>query len=150
MSKQLIVQNDIKINAPISKVWDALVNPEQTAKYMHGCKAVSDFKVGSPLEWNATMDGKEMTFVIGNIVSIEPEKLLAYTTFDPFGTYDNIPENYLTVTYTLSSDNGQTLFNVTQGDYTLVANGEQRYNKAIAEGGWSSLLIEIKHLVELS
>jgi uncharacterized protein YndB with AHSA1/START domain len=110
MSKQLIVQNDIRINASISKVWDALSNPEQTPKYMFGCKAISDFVVGSSIEWNAIVEGKETTFVTGNIVSFEPEKLLAYTTFDPFGKYEDIPENYLTVTYTLSSDNGQTHF----------------------------------------
>jgi uncharacterized protein YndB with AHSA1/START domain len=148
MSKQLIVQNDIRINAPISKVWDALINPEQTPKYMFGCKAISDFIVGNSIEWNATVEGKETTFVTGNIVSFEPETLLAYTTFDPFGKYEDIPENYLTVTYTLSADNGQTLFTVTQGDYALVANGEQRYYEAITEGGWSSILVDIKNLVE--
>ena len=148
MSNPLFVENEITIQAPISKVWDALINPEQTAKYMHGCAAVSEFTVGSSIEWKATMDGNEMTFVTGNIVSIETEKLLAYTTFDPFGTFENIPQNYLTVTYTLSENDGQTRFKVTQGDYSLIANGEQRYNQAIAEGGWSSLLIEIKQLVE--
>jgi uncharacterized protein YndB with AHSA1/START domain len=148
MSKQLIVKNEIVINAPISKVWDALINPEQTPKYMYGCKIVSDFKVGSSIEWNGTMDGKEMTFVKGNIVRIEQDKFLAYTTFDPFGTYEDIPENYLTVTYTLSTVNGLTLFTVTQGDYAQVANGEQRFNEAVAAGGWSSLLVEIKKLVE--
>jgi uncharacterized protein YndB with AHSA1/START domain len=148
MSKQLIVQNDIRINAPISKVWDALINPEQTPRYMFGCKAISDFKVGSLIEWNATVEGKETTFVTGNIVSFEPEKLLVYTTFDPFGKYEDIPENYLTVTYTLSVDNGQTLFTVTQGDYALAANGEERYHEAIAQGGWGSILVDIKNIVE--
>ncbi len=32
MSKPLIVENSITINAPAGKVWDALVNPEQTKK----------------------------------------------------------------------------------------------------------------------
>jgi uncharacterized protein YndB with AHSA1/START domain len=148
MSEQLIIKNDIEINAPISKVWDALINPEQTPKYMYGCKAVSDFTVGSSLEWNATVEGKVTTYVTGNIVSFEPEKLLEYTTFDPFGKYEDIPENYLTVKYNLSTKNGVTLFTVTQGDYSMVANGEERYNEAIKEGGWSSILTEIKNLVE--
>jgi uncharacterized protein YndB with AHSA1/START domain len=148
MPKQLIVKNEILINAPISKVWDVLINPEQTPKYMYGCKIVSDFKVGGSIEWNATMDGKEITYVKGNIISIEHDKFLAYTAFDPLGTYEDIPENYLTVSYSLSTDNGLTLFTVTQGDYTQVANGEQRFNEAIAAGGWSTLLDEIKKLVE--
>jgi len=148
MSNPLFVENEITIQAAIFKVWDALINPEQTPKYMYGCAAISEFTVGSSIEWKAAIDGNETTYVTGHIVSIEPEKLLAYTTFDPLGTFENIPQNYLTVTYTLSENDGQTLFKVTQGDYSLIANGEQRYNQAIAEGGWSSLLVEIKNLVE--
>lgn len=45
----LFIKNTITINAPITKVWDALINPEQTKKYMFGCEAVSDWKVGSSL-----------------------------------------------------------------------------------------------------
>lgn len=37
MQKPLIVKNSITINAPASKVWDALTNPEQTKKYGNLC-----------------------------------------------------------------------------------------------------------------
>ena len=47
--ESLFVKNIININAPALKVWDALVNPEQTKKYMFGCETVSDWKPGSPL-----------------------------------------------------------------------------------------------------
>ena len=49
MTDQLTVQNSITINAAPAVVWDALVNPEQTKKYMFGCETVSDWQVGSPL-----------------------------------------------------------------------------------------------------
>ncbi len=48
---KLFVKNSIVINAPVANVWDALVNPEQTKKYMFGCETVSDWKPGSPLLW---------------------------------------------------------------------------------------------------
>jgi uncharacterized protein YndB with AHSA1/START domain len=78
MNNELIVTNSISINAPASKVWDALVNPAQTKKYMFNCEAVSDWKVGSPLLWRGSYNGSpDMVFVKGNIVDIQPEKFLA-------------------------------------------------------------------------
>ena len=149
MDKELTVKNSITINAPAAKVWDALTNPEQTKKYMFGCETVSDWKVGSPLLWQANYEGKDTVFVKGNIVRIEPEKFLAYTTFDPNSTIEDIPANYLTVTYDLSAKDGQTLLTVTQGDYSKVADSERRYNETYNGGeGWNPILIEIKKLAE--
>ena len=145
----LLVKNTIAIHAPASKVWDALTNPQQTKKYMFGCETVSDWKPGSPLLWRMMYEGKELIAVKGNVVKIEPGKLLVYTTFDPNSTLEDVPKNYLTVTYSLESQNGQTLFTVTQGDYNMVADGERRYKEAYNNGeGWNPILVEIKKLVE--
>ncbi len=77
MANELLVTSSITINAPISKVWDALINPEQTKIYMFGCEAISDWNVGSSLLWKGVWEGNEMVFVKGDIVQIEPETLLA-------------------------------------------------------------------------
>ncbi len=150
MSKELIVTNEISINAPASKVWDALTNPEQTKKYMFGCETVSDWQKGSPLLWKGSWEGKEMIFVKGHIVDIEPGKYLAYTVIDPNNSaIPDIPENYLTVTYTLSAHEGQTKLSVSQGDYARVAEGEKRYKETYNNGeGWNPILVQIKELVE--
>jgi uncharacterized protein YndB with AHSA1/START domain len=149
MSKEMIVKNEIQIGAPATAVWDALTNPVQTQKYMHGCALDSDWQEGSPLLWKAVYEGKEMVFVKGNIVRIKPNTFLAYTTMDAMNPeLQDIPENYLTVTYDLSEADGKTNLIVTQGDYTNVPNGEKKYNDAIAAGGWSSILDEIKKIAE--
>ena len=149
MDKQLFVKNTISIYASASKVWDMLTNPEQTKKYMFGCETVSDWKVGSSLSWKGSYEGNEMVIVVGNILKIEPNKFLVYTTFDPNSTMENIPANYLTVTYELSSENGKTILNVTQGDYTKVAEGERRYLEAYNNGeGWNQILVEMKKVAE--
>jgi uncharacterized protein YndB with AHSA1/START domain len=144
----LIVKNTITIHAPASKVWDALVNPEQTKKYMYGCETVSDWQPGSELLWKGVFDGKELVAVKGKIVAIQPGSHLAYTTIDPNSTIEDIPENYLTVTYDLKTDGSDTVLTVTQGDYSKVAEGEKRYDEAIAAGGWQSILELIKKQVE--
>ncbi len=149
MEYRLIVKNIVTINAPASKVWDILTNPEQTKKYMFGCETISEWKVGGPLLWQANYEGKDTVFVKGEIVSIELEKFLAYTTIDPNSPIEDIPENYLTVTYDLSEENGQTLLTVTQGDYAKVADGERRYIEAYNNGqGWDPILVEIKKIAE--
>ncbi|MEX6689412.1 SRPBCC domain-containing protein [Danxiaibacter flavus] len=149
MSNSLIVKSSIVINAPASKVWDALVNPEQTKKYMFGCETVSDWKPGSPLLWKGVFNGAELVAVKGHIVSIVPGKFLAYTVFDPNSTMEDVPENYTTVTYELSSESGHTVLDVTQGDFSTVANGQKRYEETYNNGeGWNPILVEIKKLAE--
>lgn len=146
----LHITNTILINAPIAKVWDALVNPEETKKYMFGCEALSDWNIGSPLTWEMIYEGKPFVAVKGHIVDIQPEKYLAYTVIDPNSTtVIDLPENYLTVTYSLSSENGQTILTVTQGDYSKVADGNKRYLESYNGGeGWNPILVLIKDLLE--
>jgi len=145
----LIVKSVIAIDAPASQVWDALTNPEKTKLYMFGCETVSDWKVGSALLWKGNYEGQDIIFVKGNIVEIEPEKLLIYTTIDPNSTIDDVSENYLHVTYSLLSENEKTILTVTQGDYNTVSEGEKRYQEAYNNGeGWNPILSEIKKLIE--
>lgn len=149
MNKPLIIKNTIEINASASTVWDALVNPEHTKKYMFGCEAVSDWKKGSELLWRGEYEGKEMIFVKGTILDIQPGKFLAYTVIDPNSNIPDKPENYLTVTYALSEKEGETTFTVTQGDYSKVAEGERRYKESYNNGeGWNPILVQIKKLIE--
>jgi uncharacterized protein YndB with AHSA1/START domain len=145
----LFVNNSISINAPAAKVWDALVNPAQTKKYMFGCETVSDWKKESELLWKGEYEGKEMVFVKGSILEIQPGKKLVYTTIDPHSAIDDVSENYLQVTYELIPEGEQTILNVSQGDYITVADGERRYQEAWNNGeGWNPILVQIKKLVE--
>ncbi|MES2133470.1 MAG: SRPBCC domain-containing protein [Bacteroidota bacterium] len=148
MEKELIIKNTIIINAPSHKVWDVLINPQQTKKYMFGCETVSDWKVGSELLWKGVFDGVELVAVKGHVVAFHPEKLLAYTTIDPNSSTPDQPENYTTVTYSLTEKNGDTELIITQGDYSKVADGEKRYNDSLAGGGWGSIMLEMKRIAE--
>lgn len=144
-----VVKSSITISAPVSVVWDALVNPEKTKVYMFGCETVSDWNVGSDLLWRGQHEGREMVFVKGKILLIEPEKLLKYTVIDPFAAYPDIPENYLNVTYELIPNGPQTTLIVTQDGFETAAEGEKRYNDTYNNGeGWNPILVEIKKLAE--
>jgi hypothetical protein len=58
--------------------------------------------------------------VKGTIAAIKPGKLLQFTVFDPNSPDhgQDVPSNYTMVTYELSSENGRTVLNITQGDFT--------------------------------
>lgn len=147
--EKLIVQNSILIKADAGKVWDALVNPEQTKKYMFGCKTVSDWKIGGSLLWQGMYEGEEMVFVKGIILDIKLSRLLKYTVIDPNATMADIPENYLNVTYQLKEQNGYTNLTIFQDGFEDAADGEKRYTDVQNNGeGWNPILVEIKKIVE--
>ncbi|ELR71604.1 hypothetical protein C900_02519 [Fulvivirga imtechensis AK7] len=148
MENELIVKGEIIIDAEPGKVWNTLTSPERTKQYMFGCEVLSDWKVGSPVLWKGVFDGKEIVAVKGEVKAIEPCQYLAYTTIDPNADIEDIPENYTTVTYRLTSENGNTRLNITQGDFAKVANGEKRYQDTQSEGGWDGILKEIKKVAE--
>ena len=141
---ELLIKNNITINAPAKKVWDVLTNPEQTKKYMFGCETVSDWKQGSTLEWKGNYEGKEMVFVKGNIVNIIPEKNLAYTTIDPNNTLmEDKPENYTRITFELSEKNNNTLLTLTQDHFITVKQFEH------SAENWEMILNAINLLLKV-
>jgi uncharacterized protein YndB with AHSA1/START domain len=58
MSANLIAKAAITINAPASRVWQALVTPEAIKHYMFGTNVVSDWHEGSPIYWRGEWQGK--------------------------------------------------------------------------------------------
>jgi len=149
MNQPLILKNEIIIHAPAASVWNALTNPAETKKYMFGCEALSDWKEGSPLIWKGNFNGVELVAVKGTILKIRPGSYLEYTVIDPNNPkIPDLPENYLTVTCELIEQNGITTLTTTQGDYSTVAEGADRYKHTVDGGGWEPILQAIKAQVE--
>ncbi len=149
MPEKLAIESSINIEASAEAVWDALVNPAKTKLYMHGCACISDWKPGSSLVWRGEHEGKEMDFVTGMVKQYSPHKKICYTTFDPFATYPDVPENHLDVTYTLSEMDGGTTLHVIQDGFENAAEGEKRFNDINGDGsGWDPILAQIKAVVE--
>jgi len=144
MSESLIYRRSILINKEIIQVWDALVNPEMTRKYMFGCDVISDWKVGSPIVWKGSTDGVE--YVKGTLTDIEPGKTLSFSVFDPESGDENIPSNYLTTTYMLDPAGDKTTITVTRGDYAKVNNGKKRFNDT--SKSWGFVLDTLKEILE--
>jgi len=140
MSEKLIVEKSVKLNADISKVWEALTHPEITKKYFFNCEVISDWQVGSPIIFKFISDGKEIVPVKGVITAIEPNRLLEHTCFSP--EFENVPSKHTTVTYKLSSENDITNLSVTQGEFA----DEDTYNHT--QASWDTVLEGLKTVLE--
>ena len=129
------------INAPVSKVWQALVNPELIRQYLFDTEVITDWKVGSPITYKGEWQGKAFEDK-GEILDIEPEKLLRSTHWSPLSGVPDTPENYHTVTYTLTDKGDRTEVTITQD------NNATEEEKEHSERNWNTVLDGMKKLLE--
>lgn len=142
----LVLKYEKKLSASTNVVWDALTNPQITPLYMYGCEVLFEKKEGAPIIWKGKED--QQTYVEGEIVAIEEEKQLIYTTRDPSGKYGDTKDNCLRVTYSLSEiDQNSCILRITQGDFSILNEGEKRYQESISKGGWPFVLDTLETLI---
>jgi len=118
---------------------------------MFGCETISDWNIGSSLLWEGEHEGNKMVFVKGYILDLQFPNKLVYSVIDPLAKMEDIPQNYLRVTYDLRSIDEHTELTVSQDGFEHAADGQKRYKDVYNDGkGWEPILIEIKKLVEHS
>ncbi|MBG6129249.1 uncharacterized protein YndB with AHSA1/START domain [Aquimarina sp. EL_43] len=143
----MMIEKEIQFNVNKEKVWELLTNPTITKQYMYGCEVISDWKVGNPIFWKGlTEDSKEVIYVKGKIVEYKKGELVTFTMFDPNMEIEDIPENYLSLTYYLKEKNNKTTLKLTQGNFATVALGEKRYEESLK--GWEMVIPVMKQIVE--
>jgi uncharacterized protein YndB with AHSA1/START domain len=113
MPEKLILTVQIDINAPVQKVWEALINPDLIKEYLFGTHTESNWEKGSFITYTGTWNGQEYKDK-GIIIDIIPGKLLHTTYFSSMSGKEDKPENYVNVIYTLNADNGYTHISLSQ------------------------------------
>src|SRR5215211_1334874 len=141
MSKNFTATAKTTINAPVSKVWQALVNPEIIKQYLFNTDVISDWKEGSSIIYRGEWEGKPFEDK-GKILEIEPEKVLKSTHWSPLSGVPETPENYHTVTYSLAEKGDSTEVTITQD------NNASEEEKAHSEKNWMTVLDGMKKLLE--
>lgn len=58
MDQKFMSEATTTINAPASKVWEALIDPDLIKQYLYGTEVTSDWKVGSPITYKGEWQGK--------------------------------------------------------------------------------------------
>lgn len=141
MKQNLTAKTQITIHAPPASVWDALTTPALIKKYLMGADVHTDWKVGSPLTYTGTYNGKPYEEK-GVIQKLEPRKLLQATHFSSSSGKEDKPENYALVTWQLDD----------RGDATVLAVSQDGIeNEAGVEGAkrnWAQVLEGLRKTVE--
>jgi uncharacterized protein YndB with AHSA1/START domain len=140
MDKKL--KKTYEINAPVSKVWEAITTPEIIKQYFFGTDAISDFKEGSPLIYKGEWQGKTYEDK-GTILKVIPEKLFTYTYWSSMSGKPDIPENYAVYSYELAEKNGNTELTLVQDD---AFKSEESRSKAWEH--WDIVMDGLKKVVE--
>jgi uncharacterized protein YndB with AHSA1/START domain len=131
----------VSINAPRSRVWHALTDPETIKQYMFGATVESEWREGGSIIWKGVWHGKPYEDK-GVILRFTPQCTLSYSHYSPLSGLPDKPENYHTVTIELTEVGGQTHVVLAQDRN---ASEEER---AHSELTWRMMLSDLKKLVE--
>lgn len=150
--EKLFVIKSIKINAPAEVVWKTLTEPELTKEWIEegwGSAGIedmilsSDWKTGSAVLWK----NKHGTVLIkGNVTALNPYKLLRFTVLDVNSNEKFSVSQEDGITYELAEQQSYTMLNVSQGDFSVMKEGEKYYKKTAEI--WERALPKVKELAE--
>jgi uncharacterized protein YndB with AHSA1/START domain len=137
----LLLRKTVSIKALASKVWEALTSPEWIKQYLFGTNVISDWKVGSPIRFTGTWEGKEYEDK-GTILKFEKGKVFQYNYWSSFSSLPDVPENYAVLTFELSPHGDRTELSLTQDNIATEAALEQ------SGKNWEGVLGTMKKLIE--
>ncbi len=141
MEKKFVAKRTVSINAPVSQVWRALTDPKLVKQYFFGVDVITDWKQGSPIIYRGVWEGKPFEDK-GNVLKIEPEKLLLTTHWSPLSGVPDTPENYHNVRYELAPEGRGTKLTITQD------NNATAEEKNHSEQNWGAVLDGMKRVLE--
>jgi len=106
-----------------------------------GTEVTTDWQVGSPITYKGQWEGKTYEDK-GKILQIEPGKLLVSTFWSSLSGLPDVPENYNTVRYELSTEGNATRLTITQD------NNATQEEANHSEQNWNTVLDGMKKLLE--
>jgi uncharacterized protein YndB with AHSA1/START domain len=141
MDKNLVALASIKINAPLERVWDALVDPQAIKQYMFGTKVITDWQEGSPIIWKGEWQGKVYEDK-GTLLQFKKGERLQYSHFSPLSGMPDEPENYHIVTVDLMIEGDQTRVTLAQD------NNSSEEEREHSKQNWNMMLADLKKFLE--
>lgn len=108
------IQKTILINAPVSKTWKALTDPEIIKYWLWDTevKVISDWKVGSPILFKGKFH--ELDFEAkGIILKLEDGKVFQHSYWTPISQIDDVPKNYHLIEFAVNPGGDKTVLTLT-------------------------------------
>jgi uncharacterized protein YndB with AHSA1/START domain len=141
MNNTFLSKVSITIDAPASKVWDALTDPHLIKQYLFGTQVTTDWQVGSPITYTGVWDEKVYEDK-GKVLQVETGKVLVSTYWSSLSGLPDTPENYKTVRYDLAPAGSGTRLTITQD------NNASQEEANHSDQNWKMVLDGIKKLLE--
>jgi uncharacterized protein YndB with AHSA1/START domain len=141
MAERLMATSSVVIKAEPAAIWAALTDPELMSQAFFGAKVDTDWRSGSPITFSGQWQGKSFQDK-GEIVNVEPNRILQFTHFSPLTGQPDVPENYHIVTFELTPGGGATRLTISQSNATTE---EERKH---SESNWAQVLNTLKQLTE--
>ncbi|MGH2636409.1 MAG: SRPBCC family protein, partial [Actinomycetota bacterium] len=101
------------IDAPVQDVWDAITTPELIKQWFFGVDTETDWTPGGPIVHRGEWQGKPYKDK-GQIVEVEPPRLLVHTHWSDLSGTPDRPEHYQEVTWALAEREGRTELTVSE------------------------------------
>lgn len=133
-----VAMAEVDIDAPAARVWKVLTDQAELKQLWFGAVVETDWQPGSPISWSGEWEGKPYQDK-GEILAAEPERLLKFTHFSPLTGQPDVPENYHTLTYTLT---GNTHLKLEQDNNASEAEADH------SRSMWEQLLTMVKSAAE--
>jgi len=141
MMTNYLATAETDIAAAPERVWDVLTDPEQLKELWFGAEVKTDWQQGSPITWSGEWEGKPYQDK-GEILEVDPGRLLKLTHYSPLTGQPDVPENYHTLIYTLDGDGTATHLKLTQDNNA--SEEEAKHSQEM----WEMLVAKVKDAAE--
>ena len=139
MSKSLIVQHKIRIDAPPSRVWEVLTKPAYIRQWNELPEDFGDYEI-SPATIIDRPWGEKM-----NVIEFDLNKNLHYNLYVAAWKHEHV--NNIGYRYSISIDeSGHTWLGIEIGDFAILEEGSKYYDESFIFGQTASQ--KIKELAE--
>jgi len=144
------IEKRIELNAPVSRVWQALTDYRQFSQWFH-VNLEEPFVAGKTARGQITHPGYEHVTFEAMVQKMEPEQFFSYT-WHPYAVDPNTDysaETPTLVEFKLEETAKGTLLTVTESGFDKIPANRRAEAFRKNEGGWAAQLQNIeKHLAE--
>ncbi len=140
MAENHVSTSTITIDATADRVWRVITDPDAAREFLVGTTMSTDWRVGRPISWRGTWQGRDYEDK-GIVLEVDPGRRLVYTHFSPLTGEPDVPENYHTLTWTIT------------GERPVVLELSQDNNKSAAAAAhstqmWDAVVAAVKRIAE--
>jgi uncharacterized protein YndB with AHSA1/START domain len=135
------ITSSTRIDAPIDRVWKAIITPSEIKRWFFGVETESEWRVGGELVHRGEYEGKPYIDK-GTILEFEPPRRMVHTHWSDVSDQPDTPDKYQHVAWDLAERGGGTELTITE------RNLPSDEAAKTSEQAWKAALGSLKELLE--